>query len=267
MEESLGKYGECIRIFNHYTDKRHLLKVKTLCDVFNDMAELHTFRQGINVAHLNKHGLTWMLRHIYLEVEDMPRWEEMVSVETWNPGFEGLFVPRVYKVSDQQGKIRACAHTDWMIVNLESRRPERPAPWVGNLAGQYEEILPIGNGLMDRKELKGVFEQDACSWMAPREFRAVYSDIDFNGHVTQSVYMQWMLDAHGYTFQEEHRISRMEVMYAHEIAPDSQVLVEVGIRNSSEVKDGAGNGTLAFYRVWNPEKSVLHAWGKALWLR
>lgn len=259
MEESLGKYGEYVRIFNHYTDRHHLLKVKTLCDLFNDMAELHTFRQGINVAHLNQYGLTWMLRHIYLEVNDMPKWEENVLLETWNPSFDGLLVPRVYKVSDRDGHIKVCAHTDWMIVNLESRRPERPLQWVSHLAGLYQEELPFSPALMDRKELKGILEDPDDGWLPVRRFRAAYSDIDFNGHVTQSVYMQWMLDSHDYTFLEKYRVAAMEVMYAHEITPESGIQVETGYVD-------AGNGkVVALYKVWNSEKSVLHAWGKVLW--
>ena len=50
------KYGEPVRIYNHYTDKKHRLKIKTLCDLFNDMAELHTYRQGVNADILNQQG-------------------------------------------------------------------------------------------------------------------------------------------------------------------------------------------------------------------
>ena len=36
------KYVEKVKIFNHYTNYKGRLFVKTLCDLFNDVAEVQT---------------------------------------------------------------------------------------------------------------------------------------------------------------------------------------------------------------------------------
>lgn len=270
------KYGEKIRVYNHYTDKRRLLKVKTLCDLFNDMAELHTFEQGVDVATINRKGLTWMLRRIHLFVPDMPRREDRVLFETWNPPCEGLLVPRIYKVSDwndeanrvyaggisgqsaSTGRLRAFAGTDWMLVNLESRRPERPLETMLPLAGHYKEELPFGPSLFERKEQKGGLDFGEASWKGVLQVQAHYRDIDFNGHVTQSVYIQWMLDAHADSFMENHDLLEMEVVYAHELKPGSRV--EVWLR---EEPAGAESLRTVSYAIRSLDGSILHAWGRA----
>ena len=61
MEKTVTKYIEKVKIFNHYTNYKGRLFVKTLCDLFNDVAEKQTEEYGVDVETLNAKGLTWML--------------------------------------------------------------------------------------------------------------------------------------------------------------------------------------------------------------
>lgn len=267
METPPARYGESVRIYNHYTDKHHRLKLKTLCDLFNDMAELHTLEQHVNVAALNTMGLTWMLRRIHIGIVDMPKWEEKVWIETWNPSFDGLLVPRAYKVEDSRadirklGRLRAFAYTEWMIIRLENRRPERPAPYMSHLAGHYAEELPFTGKLLDKDEAKGRFDPGLYPNRFSRDFQACYSDIDFNGHVTQSSYVQWMLNAHPEAFLESRSIREMEVVYLHEIRPEAKVRVEL----QSTGFDAAEERVEVVYQVFGEGGKTLHAYAKAVW--
>ena len=272
---SLAKYGEDVRIYNHYTDRNRFLKVKVLCDLFNDMAELHTFIQKTDVATLSREGLTWMLRRIHLYMPCMPRREESVRIETWNPAFEGLLVPRVYRVEDaaaagQAGtgseassgncaerKLRAFAHTDWMLINTASRRPERPSTLMKGLAGHCAESLPFTDSLFTKAEHKS--GPDA-SWtvFSSTVFLARYSDLDFNGHVTQASYMQWLTNALPFDFLKEHVLTDVEVVYLHEIMPDSVIYSTYSIAE----EDGQ---VVVLHRIQDKEGGALHCIGKSVW--
>ena len=54
----ITKYTEQIKIYNHYTNYKGRLFIKTLCDLFNDVAEVQTERLGVDVDTLNKQGQT-----------------------------------------------------------------------------------------------------------------------------------------------------------------------------------------------------------------
>lgn len=274
-----GKFGQVFRIYNHYTDMHGRVKVRTLCDLFNDVAEMHTVEQKADVATLNREGLTWMLRRIHLFMPDMPMQEENVCVETWNPLLEGLLVPRVYKVSSseapvlsaachadvckkgpEEGKIRAFAYTDWMLVNLKTMRPERPAGWMHSISGLYTETLPFGPSLMSRSEQKLGFTPDQ-GWEGPVLFKASYSDIDFNGHLTQSSYIQRMVDVHDFAFTDAYILKEIEVVYAREFKPDA--VFSVSFRQDPVAEDKAQ----VSYAVLGAEDGKAHVWGRALWQR
>ena len=55
------KYAEKVKIYNHYTNYKGRLFVKTLCDLFNDAAEVQTELYKVDVDTLNAQGFTWML--------------------------------------------------------------------------------------------------------------------------------------------------------------------------------------------------------------
>ncbi len=253
-QDYMAKFGHSFRIYNHCTDKNGILRVKTLCDLLNDVAEMHTIIQHADVATLNKGGHTWMLRRMHLCMPDMPSQGRNVCVETWNPEVDGLLVPRLYKVSDEKdGLLRAFAYTDWMMVNLHTMRPDRPTEAMKAISGLCSEQLPPASPLLGPMERKTGFRPDA-TWSDPFPCRAVYSDIDFNGHLTQSSYIQRMIDAHGAAFLDTRRIKEMEVVYAREIKPDAGFLV----RFKQE-------GASVSYVVTDSCQTSLHAWARAVW--
>ncbi|MCM1170177.1 MAG: thioesterase [Bacteroides sp.] len=251
---NIAEFSHSFHIYNHCTDKSGLLRVKTLCDLLNDVAEMHTIFQHADVATLNKSGCTWMLRRIHLFMPDLPAQGADVTVTTWNPELSGLLVPRLYKVSDMEsGGLHAFAHTEWMMVNLHTMRPERPTEQMKSIAGLSGESLPAEVPLLSRIEQKTGLKPDE-GWTEVRRFNAGYADIDFNGHLTQSSYIQRMIDAHDFVFLERHRIKEMEVVYAHEIKPEAAFCV----RYKHE-------GGMVSYAVLNEDQSLLHAWARARW--
>lgn len=247
-------FGHTFRIYNHYTDKSGRLRVKTLCDMLNDVAQMHTFYQHADVATLNRQGLTWMLRHMHIVMPDLPVQDRTVRVQTWNPEVNGLLVPRLYKVSGVDDEVlHAFAYTEWMMVNLNTMRPERPTESMKALGGLCGEKLPEIRPLLAKIEQKTGFVPDG-SWSEPYFFKAGYADIDFNGHLTQSSYIQRMIDAHGFAFQERYRIKEMEVVYGREIKPEKEFCV----RFKQE-------GSTVFYAVLDAAQTFLHAWARAVW--
>ena len=58
------KYIEKVKIYNHYTNYKGRLFIKTLCDLFNDVAEEQTVIYGVDVDTMNKQGMTCIFSYI-----------------------------------------------------------------------------------------------------------------------------------------------------------------------------------------------------------
>lgn len=257
-------YGEPIRIYTHCTNSKERLHIRTMCDFFNDVAEQHTRLEGVDVPVLNRQGLTWMLRRIHIRVPDMPKKEEEIWLRTWCSGVDGLFVNRDYEMLTE-GRVRAHAHSEWMLIDVEKRRPARPTPFMVEEAARCTQPAWPYNSLFDKAERRGRIEMPAAPPFAEGAFKARFDDIDFNGHVTQASHVQWMMDSLSFEFMKTHTLREIEIIYEKEIPPAAAVEVRSfseaaaawgesgGVRLSHWVLNGEGQPHSVARSVWQKD--------------
>lgn len=248
----IGKYREELKIHNHYTNYKGRLFIKTLCDLFNDVAEGQTELLGVDVDTLNKSGLTWMLHRLHILIHKMPQKEENVVVETWPSGIDRLFALRDYRLLRNDGEELVRATSEWMTVDLNRRRPVRPLARVVEMSTSHGiEKLPIEH-LLREKEVPGDMED--C-----RYFTATFDNIDFNGHVTQASYMRWITNSLPFGFLKNHILTEVEVVYEHEIMPDSLIV-------SYYKMQPEGNRVVVYHQIRNEEGSLMHCVAETVWM-
>lgn len=245
------KYVEKVKIFNHYTNYKGRLFVKTLCDLFNDVAEKQTELYGVDVDSLNKEGLTWMLHRLHIRLMKMPHKDELVTIETWPSGIDRLFALRDYSVFRENGELLIQAVSEWMSIDLNRRRPVRLSPTVIQMSTEHhiEKIQMVS--ILDIKETLPEMSDF-------RDFTATFDNIDFNGHVTQASYVRWVTNALPFKFLKEHILVEIEMVYEHEIMPDS--VIYSGYRMESE-----GDDIVIFHVVVNEKKELIHCRAKSIW--
>lgn len=238
------KYTEKIKIYTHYTNYKGRLFIKTLCDLFNEVAERQTELLGVDVDTLNRSGQTWMLHRLHIRLFKMPHKEEEVILETWPSGVDRLFALRDYRMLREDGEVLVNATSEWMTIDLNRRRPVRLAPRVIEMSTEHQiPKLELGH-FLDEQTIKP--EGMQCA----RHFTATFDNIDFNGHVTQASYMRWITNSLPFEFLKNHILEEVEVVYEHEIMPDSPVVsyYDMETRDKETIirhllRDGSGERT------------------------
>ena len=155
-----------------------------------------------------------MLHRLHIQVFKMPHKEEDVVIETWPSGIDRLFALRDYRMMRQDGEVLVNATSEWMLIDLMRRRPLRQTEKVVEMSTSHQiEKLRMAPLLQ---------EQDrAVQMKEARLFTATFDNIDFNGHVTQASYMRWLTNSLPFEFLKNHVLTEVEVVYEHEIMPDS----------------------------------------------
>lgn len=246
------KYIEKVKIFNHYTNYKGRLFVKTLCDLFNDTAEVQTEQYGVDVATLNAQGVTWMLHRLQIRLAKMPHQNEEVLIETWPSGIDRLFALRDYRMVRQDGEELVRAASEWMYVDMNRRRPLRLPEKVVKMSTEHD-IPRVGlQPVLNEKEFVGFEAQGG------RHFDATFDNIDFNGHVTQASYMRWITNSLPFDFLKKHVLTAVEVVYAHEILPDSS------IHSVYQVVE-EGEEVIILHQVKNETGKLTHCIAKTVW--
>jgi acyl-ACP thioesterase len=247
------KHAKTITICNHYTDARGRLGVKTLFDLFNDVANEQTVGLGIDVDTFNARGITWMLHRIRVRVDRLPGKGEEVILETWPSGSDRLFAFRDFAVATPAGEPLARATSEWMVIDLERRRPVRLPESVREMAAFHEGVTREMGFELERGGLP-----EGCT--GRRRFVASYDTIDFNRHVTQASYVGWVTNALPFDFSCRHLLEELEVVYEHEIMPDSEV-------DSIYLVEEEDAGTRVAHRVVSANGEVTHCLARSRWSR
>jgi acyl-ACP thioesterase len=100
------------------------------------------------------------------------------------------------------------ARSAWVIVDIEKRRPLRPQAIIEKLPQNISldaAVTPPG-ALMERSSLQKAAER-----------KALYTDVDYNGHVNNVRYIQWIEDALDPVLLENANKIRMDINYLSEI--------------------------------------------------
>ena len=149
------KYAEKVKIYNHYTNYKGKLFVKTLCDLFNDAAEVQTELYKVDVDTLNAQGFTWMLHRLHILLHKMPLKEEIVTIETWPSGIDRLFALRDYRMFREDGEELVRATSEWMYIDMKRRRPLRLPENVIAMSTEHNIPKLVLAPLLDEKEFGG----------------------------------------------------------------------------------------------------------------
>jgi len=244
------KYSEKIDIRGHYTDLEGRLIVKSLCDLFNDVANVQTYALKIDVPTLNEQGLTWMLHKLHILIDRMPEQGEKVTLETWPSGIDRLFAIRDFRMLDGEEVILR-ATSEWMVIDLNRRRPVRLPAFGAESGGGFWGGGWGSPSELDTKKMPTDFE-------STRRFTATYDNIDFNKHVTQATYVRWVTNSLSYEFLKNHEITELEIIYEHEVLPDSVVCAGCHVEE-------AGNRVKVYHQVKNESLDKTHCFAVSYW--
>jgi len=196
------------------------LRLSTMFVYFQDMATEHAERLGVGRDILQKDNLIWVLTSARADIERYPVWNENIFIETWPLQPDKVNFERDFLVYDEDNNIIARAVTNWVIIDVNSRRLKRSK--VINVefpdAGRERSIdCTLGrissNGNMSEAYRKTVG----------------YSDIDMNEHLNNSKYLDYIMDCFSVEDHKNYFTKSIEVNYIHEALPSETIILKKGI--------------------------------------
>lgn len=191
-----------------------------------EAAGLHASRLGMGVADLMKIDRTWVLSRMRLRLFRRPAWRETVRVLTWPTGLRSLFAGRGFALLDAAGLPLGEATSEWIYLDLATRRPARPPDWLAKAAPDSPPalLMPDTGKLAD---------PPAPEWSAVFSVRR--GDEDLNRHATNSAYVDWALEAVPDAFCETRFATDLELVYRASALRGERVVSEAGLEGPGRV--------------------------------
>ncbi|MDR0320686.1 MAG: acyl-ACP thioesterase [Treponema sp.] len=190
-------------------DKSDRLTIDAVFRFFQEAAICHAENLGVGREDMARTGQVWILSRMSVLVNRRPSYCETITVSSWPRGWEKLFALRNFEIKDKNDVSAVSARSAWLIVDMEKRRPLRPQSVMEN--------LPLNEGLevSTTEVVTALTERDNLQKVADR--KALYTDLDFNGHVNNVSYIQWIEDAVGLDLLEKAEKMRLDINYLNEI--------------------------------------------------
>ena len=173
-------------------------------------ADFHATERGFGMDYLNPIHKTWVLSRLAIEMDEMPLQYTKFYVETWIESAMKYFTNRNFRVVGEDGKIYGYGRSVWAMIDTDTRQPTDLLSVHDGLIKQYvatDKACPID------KPSRAIVPQDAP---LVNSFKALYSDVDINGHVNSIKYIEHVLDLFDIAYYRTHRLQRLEIAYVAE---------------------------------------------------
>ena len=98
------------------------LKLPSFFKMMQDAATEHAEEFNIGKANTIDKGLYWVITRIEIDIIDMPKYLQTVTMKTY-PGDDMRFIfPRYFQLEDEKGKVLIKASSTWMVLSHETHR-------------------------------------------------------------------------------------------------------------------------------------------------
>ena len=204
-------------------DSRKKLQPSAILDYFQDVAGEHAIELGVGRDDILAQNLVWVVVRIrYKVLKDIPIYAN-IKVRTWPLESNRAIFRREYVIENEIGEECVLGSSEWVLMHLEKRR-----------IVSAKDLFSPEEGFLTRK----VFEDPSpriLDFETETEGLKVvphFSQIDVNGHVNNTKYANFILDAAD-LFDDE-IIDSFQIEYHREVIKDTPVFVHVK-RDGNEI--------------------------------
>ncbi len=200
-----------------YVDFEKKLRLSALFGYFQDIASMAVENLGIGIdTILEEFGVTWILIRIRVDIIRTPLWNEEITIETWPIEPKKMQFDRDYVVRDAEGNIVAKAVSTWVILDPNTKEIRQTSLISSNISYMIKERA------IDCK--LGRFKAFGEMTVAYKKVIG-YSDIDFNGHLNNSKYIDFIMDCFDFESHKKYGVKSIEVSYINEALPGDGIIL------------------------------------------
>lgn len=207
-------HKERFTIYTFQEDESGTATVQALCEYMQEAAGNHAAELGVSIERLHAEGVAWVLARMRISPERLPSVHDVIEIETWPVGVEGLQFRRDFIVRSDRGEVLARAVSHWVVVSLASRKVGRIPRFIAEVA--LDNTATAMDDAKHRLPQAGP-EHEACA------FRARLADMDRNRHVNNVRYMDWILESVPNGIRDEKCLADIELMFRAESCRDDTV--------------------------------------------
>jgi len=183
---------------------------------------------------LEDYNLVWIITDYDIEVARLPHFAEEITIETEALSYNRLFCYRRFTIYDEAGQELIHMMVTFVLMDRDSRKVHAVEP----------EIVAPYQSDFDKKLIRGP-KYESLNEPISKDYHVRFYDLDMNGHVNNSKYLDWIFEVMGADFLTQYIPKKINLKYVKEVRPGGVITSAVertGLESKHEIiSDGATN--------------------------
>ncbi|CAM8945357.1 unnamed protein product [Rhodiola kirilowii] len=217
---------EEFQIKSYQTNADMIISCDTILKLLQEAAINHISTTGVfggtgfaQTPEMSAQNLSWVVTKLQIVFDDYPMWGDVIEVDTWctQSGRNGLRINSIVR-DRTTSKILIRASSCYVIMSRISRRfCKIPDEIKAELQPCFFDCSPFQ---FEDSTKTQKLNYDSSDYVH-KGLKPKWTDLDFNLHVNNVKYMDWILESTPETLLQSHSISSMTLDYRRECGADN----------------------------------------------
>ena len=224
-------YRETFHIAGNAVDRFNRLRPSALLDMMQQVATNQCALLALDWDSMAERGLCWVVTRQQVQILRSVPGGSTITVETWPGVTSRVAYPRSTVGYDEQGNEVFRAISLWVLMDIHNRKMVLPGKSGLDFSGIDRGCELAVPGSLAPATLEG---------KAARQ--VVYSELDVNGHMSNTRYLDWMMDLLPSAFHANHALTEFTVSYLSEAREGEQMALSYELAPEGLFRLEAQNG-------------------------
>lgn len=217
------------------SDVNGYMKLPQLILLSLQVSSMQSADLGISDKQLyEEHNLVWIVTDYEIQVKQMPAFDQEITIETEALSYNRLFCYRRFSILDQDGNSMIEMMATFVMMDRESRKVQAVvADLVEPYGSSFSKTIHRGPRYQTLEDVTSL------------DYHVRFYDLDMNGHVNNSKYLDWIFEVMGAEFLSNHIPEQVHLKYVREVTAggmvSSQYVMEGMESQHQIVSDGTVN--------------------------
>lgn len=182
---------------------------------------------------LEKYNLVWIITEYDIDVIRLPRFAEEMTIETEALSYNRLFCYRRFTIYDESGQAIIQMLATFALMDRDSRKVHSVDPYI---------VAPYQSEF-SKKIIRGPKYTDLDN-PTSKDYHVRFYDLDMNGHVNNSKYLDWIFEVMGADFLMGHIPQKINLKYVKEVRPGGMITSSYELNGSQSCHQVTSQGVV-----------------------
>lgn len=179
----------------------------SIIDYMQEASSMHGEVTGCTIQYMFEKEFVWILIEKCVNIFELPKLDEEITIRTWSCGNKGLYAYRKYEVYNSDNKLIANANSKWIMYSTSRKRPVKID----------DETMKLYYTVGDISDEGFVHFEDDKHYDKITKQTVYYKDIDTNWHMNNKKYIKLAIESMDSEFLDKHILEKYSVKYIKQL--------------------------------------------------